>query len=167
LMLVPARVWDISSGIGPCFPLAGGLCKFYANVRGKQPIQRQLLFVQYKQQANPPLLSIHNYTPHVLAPIAASAAINSNLNIYYFDVCTVKQFRVYLSAFRECRFGKNTHGSHYGFASCFLYAWIYEKPCSVLTPLYEVLLLLSFRQNRLLHRLPLVTGKQVPLLKGQ
>jgi hypothetical protein len=80
LMLVPARVWDISSGIGPCFPLAGGLCKFYANVGGKQPIQRQLLLVQYKQQANP-ILSIHNHTPLVLAPIAASAAINYNLNI--------------------------------------------------------------------------------------
>jgi hypothetical protein len=40
-----------SSGIGPCFPLAGGLCKFYANARGQ--IQRQLLLVQYKQQANP------------------------------------------------------------------------------------------------------------------
>ncbi len=48
LMLVPARVWDISSGIGPCFPLAGGLCKFYANAGGKQPVQCQLLLVQYK-----------------------------------------------------------------------------------------------------------------------
>ncbi len=28
--LLVSRVWDISSGIGPCFPLAGGLCKFYA-----------------------------------------------------------------------------------------------------------------------------------------
>jgi hypothetical protein len=80
MLVVPARVWDISSGIGPCFPLAGGLCKFYANVGGKQPMQRQLLLVQYKQQANP-LLSIHNYTPLVQAPIAASAAISSNLNI--------------------------------------------------------------------------------------
>jgi hypothetical protein len=33
-------VWDISSGIGPCLPLAGGLCKFYANAGGKRPIQR-------------------------------------------------------------------------------------------------------------------------------
>jgi hypothetical protein len=47
------RVWDISSGIGPCFPLAGGLCKSYANAGRKQPMQRQLLLVQYKQQANP------------------------------------------------------------------------------------------------------------------
>jgi hypothetical protein len=49
-----------------CFPLAGGLHKFYAN---SQPIQRQLLLVQYKQQANP-LLSIHNYckyTPLVIS----------------------------------------------------------------------------------------------------
>jgi hypothetical protein len=41
----------------PCFSLAGGLCKFYANA-GKRPIQRQSLLVQYKQQANP-LLSMH------------------------------------------------------------------------------------------------------------
>jgi hypothetical protein len=33
-----------SSSIGPCFPLAGGLCNFYANAGGKQKIpQRQLL----------------------------------------------------------------------------------------------------------------------------
>jgi hypothetical protein len=44
------------------FPLAGGLCTFYANAGGKQPTQRQLPLVQYKQQAHP-LLSIHNYTP--------------------------------------------------------------------------------------------------------
>jgi hypothetical protein len=42
--------------------LAGGLCKFYANPGGKQPMQRQLLLVQYKQQANQ-LLSTNNYTP--------------------------------------------------------------------------------------------------------
>jgi hypothetical protein len=36
-------------GIGPCFPLAGGLCKLFANAGGgKQTIQRQLLLVQYK-----------------------------------------------------------------------------------------------------------------------
>jgi hypothetical protein len=28
-------VWDISSGIGPCFLLAGGLYKLYANTEGK------------------------------------------------------------------------------------------------------------------------------------
>ncbi len=27
--------WDISSGIGPCFPLAGEQCKLYANAGGK------------------------------------------------------------------------------------------------------------------------------------
>jgi hypothetical protein len=44
-------------------PLAGG---FYANAGGKRPIQRQLLLVQYKQQANP-LLSMLNYTPLVIS----------------------------------------------------------------------------------------------------
>jgi hypothetical protein len=44
--------------IGPCFPLAGGLCKFYANAGGTQPIQRQLLLVQDKQQAT----HIYQYT---------------------------------------------------------------------------------------------------------
>jgi hypothetical protein len=61
-----SRVQVISLGIGPCFPLAGGLCKFYVNAGGKQPIQRQLLLVQYKQQANP-LLPIHNYTSLVIS----------------------------------------------------------------------------------------------------
>ena len=63
-LLLISRVWDISSCIDPCFPLAGGLCKFYANPGGKLPIQRQLLLVQYKQEANPLLL--HNYTPLVI-----------------------------------------------------------------------------------------------------
>jgi hypothetical protein len=40
----------------------GELCKFYANTGGKQSIQRQLLLVQYKHQANP-LLSMANYSP--------------------------------------------------------------------------------------------------------
>ncbi len=66
LLLIGQQVWDISSGIGPCFPLTGGLCKFYANAERKQPIQRQLLLVQYRQQANP-LVSIHNYTPLVIS----------------------------------------------------------------------------------------------------
>jgi hypothetical protein len=55
-----------SSGIRPCSPLARGLCKFYANAGGKQPIQRNLLLVQCKQQANPFLLA-HNYTPLVIS----------------------------------------------------------------------------------------------------
>jgi len=50
----------------PLFPLAGVLCKFYANTGGKQPIQRQLLLVQYKLQANPHL-SVHNYTPLMIS----------------------------------------------------------------------------------------------------
>jgi hypothetical protein len=61
-----SRVWDISSGIGPCFPLVGGLCKFYANAEGKRPIQRQQLLVQYKHQANP-LLPMNNFTPVVIS----------------------------------------------------------------------------------------------------
>jgi hypothetical protein len=36
--------------------------KLYANAGGNRPIQRQLLAVQYKQQANQ-LLSMNNYTP--------------------------------------------------------------------------------------------------------
>jgi hypothetical protein len=63
-----SRVCEISSGIGPCFPLAGGLCKFYANARGKRPIQRQLLFVQYKQQAIPLLsMNMKKCTPLVIS----------------------------------------------------------------------------------------------------
>jgi hypothetical protein len=61
-----SRVWDISSGIDPFFSLAGEVCKFYANAGGKQPIPRQLLLVQYKQQVNP-LLSIYNYTPLLIS----------------------------------------------------------------------------------------------------
>ncbi len=65
--LMVSRVgWGISSGSCPYFPLAGGLCKFYANAGGTQPIQHQLLLVQNKQQANP-LLTIHNYTPLVIS----------------------------------------------------------------------------------------------------
>jgi hypothetical protein len=60
-----SRVWDISSGINPCFPLAGGLRKFYANAGRKLPGKCQPLLVQYKQQTNS-LLSMHNYTPLVI-----------------------------------------------------------------------------------------------------
>jgi hypothetical protein len=65
LLLIGQWVWD-PSGIGPCTPLAGGLCKFYANAGRKQQIHRQPLSVQYKQQANP-LLSMHKYTPIVIS----------------------------------------------------------------------------------------------------
>jgi hypothetical protein len=48
---LPSRVWNIFSGtgIGSFFPLAGGLCKFYANAGGKQPQERQLLLVNASQ----------------------------------------------------------------------------------------------------------------------
>jgi hypothetical protein len=63
----------------PCSPLAGGLCKFYDNAGGKQPIQRQLLLVQNKQQANP-LLSMHNYTPLVISRNDKNKQLTSNVN---------------------------------------------------------------------------------------
>jgi hypothetical protein len=46
--------------------LAGGLFKFYPNTGGKRSIQRHILLVQYKHQANP-LLSLNNYTPLVIS----------------------------------------------------------------------------------------------------
>jgi hypothetical protein len=54
------------SGLNTCFPLAGRLCKFYANTKGKRPIQRQPLLAQNKQQTNL-LLSLHNYNPLVIS----------------------------------------------------------------------------------------------------
>ncbi len=66
LLIIGQQGLEISLGIGPWFPLAGGLCKFYANAGGTQPIQRQLLLVQYKQQANP-LQSTQNYTPLLIS----------------------------------------------------------------------------------------------------
>ncbi len=45
----------------PLLPMDGGLCKFYAKAGEKQPMQRQLLLVQCKQQTNP-FLSVNNYT---------------------------------------------------------------------------------------------------------
>jgi hypothetical protein len=65
LLIIGQQGLEIFSGIGPWFPLAGGLCKFYANARGTQPTQRQILFVQYKQQANP-FQSTQNFTPLVI-----------------------------------------------------------------------------------------------------
>ncbi len=66
LLLIDQQGLRHFTGISPCLPLAGGLCKFYANEGGKRPIQRQPLFVQYKQQANP-LLSMKNYTSLVIS----------------------------------------------------------------------------------------------------
>ncbi len=40
-------VLGLNRGRGPCFPLAGEFCKFYANTGGKRPIQRQAFLVQY------------------------------------------------------------------------------------------------------------------------
>jgi hypothetical protein len=55
-------VWDISSGIGPCFPLAGVLCKFYANATDKRPMQRHPLLVQNKQQSQSTFINEHLYS---------------------------------------------------------------------------------------------------------
>jgi hypothetical protein len=63
--LLVSRIWENSSGIGPFFPVAGGLCKFYAEAGGRKQIQRQLLLVQYKQQANS-LLSMNKCTQLVI-----------------------------------------------------------------------------------------------------
>jgi hypothetical protein len=61
-----SRFSDFSPGIDPCFPLAGGLCKLYANAGRKLQIKRQLLLVQYKHQANL-LLSVHKCAPFVIS----------------------------------------------------------------------------------------------------
>jgi hypothetical protein len=61
-----SRVWEIFSGIVPWFPLPGALFTFDANAGGKQPIQRQLLLVQQKQQANPHL-PMNKYIPLVIS----------------------------------------------------------------------------------------------------
>jgi hypothetical protein len=66
LLLIRQQSLGHSSSVGPGFPLAGGLCKFYAIAGLKLLIQRQPLLEQYKQQANP-LLSKHNYTPLVIS----------------------------------------------------------------------------------------------------
>jgi hypothetical protein len=57
LVLINQQGFFISSGIGPCFQLAGGLCKLYANTGGKLQIQ----------VASQSTLSMHNYTPHVIS----------------------------------------------------------------------------------------------------
>jgi hypothetical protein len=63
--LAPQGSRQVSSGIGPCFPLAGGLCKFYAKLEENNQFSQPLL-MQYKQQANP-LLSMHYYTPLLIS----------------------------------------------------------------------------------------------------
>jgi hypothetical protein len=49
----------------PLLPMGWRIVQIYANDRGKQP-KRQLLVVQYKQQANPLLLTQY-YTPLVIS----------------------------------------------------------------------------------------------------
>jgi hypothetical protein len=50
----------------PLLHIGWRVVQVYANAGGTQLIKGQLLLVQYKQQANA-LLSIHNYTPHVIS----------------------------------------------------------------------------------------------------
>jgi hypothetical protein len=57
----PARVWDNSSGTGPCCPLAGGLCKFYAKAGGKRPILSAI------QAASQSTFINASYTPLVIS----------------------------------------------------------------------------------------------------
>jgi hypothetical protein len=64
--LLVSGVWDLSSGICPSFPLAGGLCQWEAEPEVNDQYQRPPLLVQYKEQANP-FLSMNNYTPLVIA----------------------------------------------------------------------------------------------------
>ncbi len=63
--LLVRRVWDISSGIGPCFPLVGELFKLHANAELEE-IDQYIVIRQPSQQANP-LFSKHNYTPLVIS----------------------------------------------------------------------------------------------------
>jgi hypothetical protein len=57
LFLIGQQGLGLSSGIGPCFPLAGGLVNFVRQRQRKMTMQ---------QQANS-LLSMHNYTLHVIS----------------------------------------------------------------------------------------------------
>jgi hypothetical protein len=77
-----SRVWDISSGIGPCFSLAGRLRKFYANAAGKRPMQRKPLLMKNKQQANT-LLSMHNSTPLVIRQCKLALTARNTLFALY------------------------------------------------------------------------------------
>ncbi len=53
-------VCNVSSGIGPCFLLAGGVCKFYAYRPWSKTTNTspKPVLVQYKQHANPLLSTI-------------------------------------------------------------------------------------------------------------
>jgi hypothetical protein len=61
-----SRVWDISSGIGSCFPLAGGLCKFYANAEENRPITEPSTLSAI-QSSSKCTLSMNNFTPLVIS----------------------------------------------------------------------------------------------------
>jgi hypothetical protein len=50
----------------PLLPIGSGIVQILRQCRGKLQIQRQLLLVQYKQQANP-LISMDKYTPLVIS----------------------------------------------------------------------------------------------------
>jgi hypothetical protein len=65
LLLIGQQDLGISSGIGPCIPLAGGLCKFYANAGGKLPIKIQPLLVQ--QTASQSTFTMNNYAPLLIS----------------------------------------------------------------------------------------------------
>ncbi len=89
-----SRVWEISSDIGSCFPLAGGLCKLYANAGGKWPLQHRPFLVQYKKQANP-LLSMHNYTSLVISrndknKQLTSKPMQTRINCEKYTFCIIK-----------------------------------------------------------------------------
>jgi hypothetical protein len=59
-------VWDISSGIGPCFPLAEGVGKFYtyaAEQNDEYIAKTSLSAIQAANQSTP----IDNYIPLVIS----------------------------------------------------------------------------------------------------
>ncbi len=70
-------VWDIFSDIGPCFPVAGELCKFYGNAGGKRQIQRKptpLSAIQAASQFT--FISVQlQYTPLVISRNDKKAAV--------------------------------------------------------------------------------------------
>jgi hypothetical protein len=88
-----SRVWDISLGIGPPFPLAGGLCKLYANAGGKLQIQSQSLSVHKKQQAYP-LILMYNCTQVLISgndkKKQLTGPIQTGINRNKYTFCIMK-----------------------------------------------------------------------------
>ncbi len=78
----------VSSGIGPCFPLAGGLCKLYANARGKWQIQRQPLLVHKVPGAT--LIQAQNYP--FMSSKAQSSSWDSPFNAILRKLDVYKNF---------------------------------------------------------------------------